>query len=115
MGPGKSLLLVIGKSCPSNPCFLSFFLNCLFFAASVLSCSVWGLHCGGWALCCGACGACASLWLWLSGSRAAGSVVAAHGLSFPEACGILVPRPGIELESSALEGRFLTTGPPATS
>ena len=34
-----------------------------------------------------------------------------HGLSCPAACGILVPRPGIELLSPALEGRCLTTGP----
>ena len=57
----------------------------------------------------------ALLWLWLVGSRAAGSGVAAHGLTCPEACGILVSRPGIELESSALEGEFSTTGLPATS
>ena len=31
------------------------------------------------------------------------------------ACGILVPRPGIEPASSALEGGFLTTGPPGKS
>ena len=41
-----------------------------------------------------------------------GSVVAAHELSGPLACRILVPRPGIKPTSSALEGRFLTTGPP---
>ena len=33
------------------------------------------------------------------------------GLSCSVACGILVPRPGIELMSSALAGGFLTTGP----
>ena len=46
--------------------------------------------------------------------------VAAHGLlsglvrwpSCPAACGILVPWPGIKPSSPALEGRFLTTGPP---
>ena len=38
-----------------------------------------------------------------------------HGLSCPAACGILVPRPGIEPMSPALEGRFLTTGPPGKS
>ena len=31
------------------------------------------------------------------------------------ACGILVPWPGIEPVSSALQGRFLTTGPPRKS
>ena len=38
----------------------------------------------------------------------AGSIVAARGLSCPAARGILVPRPGIELSSPALEGGFLT-------
>ena len=42
----------------------------------------------------------------------AGSVVAANGLSCPAACGILVPQPGIEPASPALEGRLFTTGPP---
>ena len=32
--------------------------------------------------------------------------------AFPIACGILVPQPGIEPTSPALEGGFLTTGPP---
>ena len=44
-----------------------------------------------------------------------GSVVAVHRLSCPEARGILVPRPGIEPMSPALEGRFLTTEPPGKS
>ena len=41
MGPGKSLFLVIGKSCPSNPC-LSFF-ETIFFGLlhfSVVACGV---------------------------------------------------------------------------
>ena len=33
----------------------------------------------------------------------------------PKACGILVPQPGIKPTSSALEGGFLTTGPPGKS
>ena len=45
----------------------------------------------------------------------AGSVVAANGLSCPAACGILVPQPGIEPASPALEGGFLTAGPPGKS
>ena len=44
-----------------------------------------------------------------------GSVVAVHGLSCPVACGILVPQPGIKPASPALEGGFLTTGPPGKS
>ena len=42
-------------------------------------------------------------------------VVAACQLSFPVVCGILVPQPGIEPASPALEGRFLTTLPPGKS
>ena len=45
----------------------------------------------------------------------AGSVAVAHGLSCYAACGILVPQPGIEHVAPALEGRFLTTGPPGKS
>ena len=37
---------------------------------------------------------------------------AAHGLSFFTAWGILVPQPGMEPASPALQGRFLTTWPP---
>ena len=44
-----------------------------------------------------------------------GSVVVARGLSCPAACGILVPQPQIKPVSPALEGRFLTTGPPRKS
>ena len=43
------------------------------------------------------------------------SVLAAPVLSCSEACGILAPRPRIEPVASALQGRFLTTGPPGTS
>ena len=39
----------------------------------------------------------------------------ASGLSRPVACGILISRPGIEPMSSALAGRFLTTGLPGKS
>ena len=39
----------------------------------------------------------------------------AHGLSCSTECGILVPRPGIEPTSLALQGRFLTTDPPGKS
>ena len=47
--------------------------------------------------------------------RCVSSVVVAHGLSCPTACGILVPQPGIEPASPSLAGRFLTTGPPGKS
>ena len=44
-----------------------------------------------------------------------GSLVVAHGLTCCMAYGILVPLPGIELASPALEGGFLTTGQSAKS
>ena len=43
------------------------------------------------------------------------SLVVSHRLSCPVACGTLVPGSGIELESPALAGGFLTTGPPQRS
>ena len=51
--------------------------------------------------------------MWALLLRHANSVVVARRLSCPAACGILVPRPGIEPVSPALEGSFFTTGPPA--
>ena len=60
------------------------------------SCGAWGAH---------------KLWsVWTPEHM--GSVVVACGLSCPVACGILVPRPGIEPTSPALEGEFLATGLP---
>ena len=44
-----------------------------------------------------------------------GSVVGVRALSCPTARGLLVPRPGIEPKSPALEGRFLITGPTGKS
>ena len=41
-----------------------------------------------------------------------GWVTAAQGPRCPTACGILVPRPGIKPEPTALESRFLTPRPP---
>ena len=43
------------------------------------------------------------------------SLLVTPGLSCPSACGILVPQPGIEPASSALQGGFLTNGPPGKS
>ena len=45
-------------------------------------------------------------------SEGAGSVVAVLGLSCSRTCGILVPQLGFKPTSPALQGRFLTTGPP---
>ena len=49
--------------------------------------------------------------LWSTGSRHAGSVVVAHGLSCSAACGIL-PDQGSNPFSPALAGRLSTTVPP---
>ena len=43
------------------------------------------------------------------------SVATEHELSFSELYGVLVPLPGIKPESPALQGKFLTTGPPGKS
>ena len=43
------------------------------------------------------------------------SLAVVHRLSCPAVCEILVPRPGIEATSPALEGGFLTTGSPEKS
>ena len=48
--------------------------------------------------------------------QGAGSIVVVHdGHSCPISCRIPVPRPGAEPVSPALQGRFLTTGPPGKS
>ena len=55
---------------------------------------------------------------WFQGTWASeyvGSVVLAHGLSCPMACGIFVLWPGIKLIYPTLEGGFLTTAPPGKS
>ena len=44
-----------------------------------------------------------------------GSVVMTPGLDCPMACGISVPHSGIKPTSPAMEGGFLTTGPPGKS
>ena len=111
----------------------------IYLAASGLSCgtrdlSLWrvALHCGAWA---SLIAVCRLLFSCVRAPEHVGSVVVAHGLSscgaqalecmgsvvaacrlsYPAACGILVPQPGIEPMFSALEGRFLTTGPPGKS
>ena len=57
---------------------------------------------------------CLGSWLWQAGSFVV--IVAVCGLSSCSAtCGILVPWPGIESESSSLEGGFLNTEAPGNS
>lgn len=60
---------------------------------------------------------CLSLLLFLAalGLHWGAYLVAACGLSYPAAYGILVPQPGITSASLALEGRFLTTEPSGRS
>ena len=43
------------------------------------------------------------------------SLFVAYELNCSEACGLLVLQPGTEAVSPALEGRFLTAGPPGQS
>ena len=69
----------------SDAKFVSLLLLLLILAALDLSCAVWAL------------------------------LVAARRISCSMACGILVPLPGIKPAPPALDGRFLTTGPPGTS
>ena len=99
--------------------FFYYLFVCLFIwlcRVLVAACGIF--HCGVQAL---RCGTRASFQLWCVGPRACrlsscgvqGS--RAHRFSCPVACGILVPQPGIEPVSPALEGGFLTTGPPGKS
>ena len=97
-----------------------FFLICLrqvlVVARGISRCSTWFSSCGSQALyswraasVVAACGL-SSCDAWAP--ERTDSVVAVRGLSCPTACGILVPQPGTEPVFLALEGRFLTTGPP---
>ena len=79
------------------------------------SCGVWVFSlssCGTWApervgsVVCGT---------WAVSLRHTSSVAVARELSCPAACGILVPRPGIQPASPALGGGFFTAGPPGKS
>ena len=78
------------------------YLFIMYLAALSLSCNIEDLHCIMGDL---------SLRHMDSQVVACGLVVAARGLGCPLTCGILVPRPGIELTLSAFQGGFLTTGP----
>ena len=53
-----------------------------------------------------------SIYYFICSSCLPQGLAVAHGLSCSAACGILVPRPGIEPASLALQGRFLTAVPP---
>ena len=74
------------------------------------SCGAWAPECAGSVVAARGLSSCGSWAL-----ECEGSVVVAHRLSCPTVCGILVPRPVIEPTSPALEGGFLTTGPPGKS
>ena len=77
--------------------FLFFFLMSIFWCLFVYL-NVSGLSCGMWKLPCV---------MWKLSLQFINS-----GLRCFVACGILVPRPGIEPVSPVLQSRFLTTGPP---
>ena len=94
------------------------------------SCGAWALECAGPVVAARGLSTCGTWALERTGSvvvacrlstsgtwalERTGSVVVACRLSCPVACGILVPLPGIEPMSPALQGRFLTTGPPGKS
>ena len=99
--------------------FLYYFFGCV---GSQLLCASFSLHRAGFSLVV-ACGFSLFSLARCPGSRArglcslrhTGSLIEACELSCPEACGILVPRPGVEPESPALEGGFFTPGPPGKS
>ena len=61
------------------------------------------------------CGTQDLLWHMDTGSRSFGLSSCSIGLGCSTTCGMLVPRPGIEPISPAVQGRFLTTGPPGKS
>ena len=119
----KTFLLICINQWKTVIYSLKFFF---YLAASGLSCNTWGPFCGMW-LCKGRKAlpfrVWASLHLWCVGSRArglcslwhVGSLVEACRLSCPVACGILVPRTGMESMCPVLEGGVLTAGLPAKS
>ena len=64
------------------------------------------LHCTTWGL---------SLWHADSLAVVQASAAAAHGLRCSPARGVSVPQPGTKPTPPALQGGFLTTGPPGKS
>ena len=91
--PPKDLSFAFSiRSCPDSQSGFFFWLHWVFFAAHRVS-----------------------LVVALRFPVAVVSLVVAHGLSYPAACGILVPGPGTEPMSPALAGRFSTTGSPGKS
>ena len=98
--PGIQSRVSLSKALPNlEPQYLSSFSKFYFliWLHQVLAVAHKIFHCGTWAV------------------EHTSSVVMVWGFSFPVACKILVPWPGIELMSPPLESRFLTTGPPVKS
>ena len=91
----------------------------IYLAVSGFSCSTWDFPCIMWDV--SLCYTDSRAVVWAQQLAACGlqsmwvPVVAACELSYSVACGILVPQPWIKLASPALEGEFLTTGPPGKS
>ena len=52
------------------------------------------------------------LWYGAQAPECMGPIIVVHRLNCPMTCGILVPRLKLEHAFPALEGGFLTTGPP---
>ena len=102
----KSYFYYFNTPCGSQyaPCFI--YVHLLFF--------FW-LHCVFAVLLCFSCCRACSLEPGLSSCSAQSSLLVVHRLSGSIVCAILVPQPGIEPECPALEGGFLTTGPPGKS
>ena len=82
-----------------------------YLAVSGLCCSTRDLPCIVWDLLWW----CTDAGLCNCGSWAHNWVVEAVGLRCSVACGILIPLPGVEPMFPALQGEFLTTGPPGKS
>ena len=94
--------------------FIYFWLPWVLVAAHRIFTAVCGLFVAGCRLLSSCCVQAAEHRLSSCGVQApecVGSVVVAHGLNCPAACGILVPWVEIESKSPALEDGFLTTGP----
>ena len=95
---------------PGFCCCVGAFLSC--GEQGLLSSGgAWPSHCGGFSGCrAQALRAQASV-VKIAEYKRMDSAIVAHRFSCPKTCRILVPGPGIEPMSPALQGEFLTTGP----
>ena len=108
--PQVSCFLFLERQPLSKMVIFSFNIFIYLFAASSLSCIMQDLLLGH--------AKSLVVVLWRCGAQAleqVGSAAVVHGLSSSMACGILVPWWGNKPMSPALQGKFLTTGPPGKS